>query len=59
MSYEDAEWWIVEQAAKVSGLSKWCIRKLCREGVFRTRQPGRRWQIESSSFVAWLLESYR
>ncbi|UIP49893.1 helix-turn-helix domain-containing protein [Bifidobacterium longum] len=59
MSYEDAEWWTVEQAAEVSGLSKWCIRKLCREGVFRTRQPGRRWQIESSGFVAWLLESYR
>lgn len=59
MSYEDAEWWTVEQAAEVSGLSKWCIRKLCRKGVFRMRRPGWRWQIDSSGFVAWLLESYR
>lgn len=57
---EKGGWWSVEQAAEVSGLSKWVVRKLCRGGGhFVARRPGRRWQIESSSFVAWLLESYR
>lgn len=59
MRHEDAEWWTVERAAEVSGLSRWCICKLCRDGEFLARKPGRRWQIELSSFVAWLLESYR
>lgn len=60
MEDEEAEWWSVEQAAEVSGLSKWCVCKLCRDGnYFVARQPGRRWQIDSSSFVAWLLESYQ
>ena len=51
------EWWSVPTAAHVSGLSCWVIRKLCRGGVFRTRKPGKFWQIDSSGFVSRLLRA--
>lgn len=59
-----SEWWSVRQAAEVASMEEATLRlwirsgKLARAGVV-VRKPGKMWQIDSDSFVTFLLQSVR
>lgn len=55
------EWWSVSQCADTAKVSEWAVRRWLRNGRLqrcgvKVRRPGKAWQIDSDSYLLWLLE---
>lgn len=43
----------VEEFAKLTSLSPWTVRRMCRDGLLRARKIGRGWRISSAELESF------